>query len=72
MKLQTDERQRCAECGEQKPHLIRFDRGLVVCNNCLSIASRILWSAQQYPACPTCGEVAGYAGMLDDMRAAPK
>ncbi len=43
MKLESEPRQRCAECGAQQPHMIRMERGGPYCRQCLFTAWDTVW-----------------------------
>lgn len=59
------ENERCAECGQPHPNLIRFEHGRPYCLGCLAEATVRLWHVETedeeeregdcIPVCPVCG-----------------
>ena len=47
--------ERCAECGQPHPNLIRFEHGRPYCLGCLAEAIEKLGLAKKLDTCPVCG-----------------
>jgi len=51
MKLESEPRQRCAECGNEEAHMIRMERGGPFCRDCLRQAQSFLMLGQETCHC---------------------
>jgi len=47
MKLESEPRQRCAECGAEQAHMVRMERGGPYCQICLLAAADVIEAAEK-------------------------